>query len=247
MREVGMDNVTGERIKDLPAAERPREKMARLGAESLDTAELIAIFLRTGMKGRSALQIARDLLLRHGTLASLAHLSVRALANEPGLGLAKASQLVAALELGRRVSRDAVADATLDSPDAIHRHFALQLTHLSHERLIIALTDTRLRCLSTHTLSVGTLNQTSAHPREVMRPVLHGNAYGFILIHNHPSGDPSPSKADELFTKNILDAAELMQICFVDHVIIGRPALGRLPWFSFRSAGKLSSPRNELP
>lgn len=226
-----------DRIKDMPESDRPREKMVRLGAGALDTAELLAIFLRTGMKGRSALQIGRDLLEKHGSLTMLAQLPVKALAMEPGLGLAKATQLAAALELGVRVARDAAHQAVLDSPEAIHRHFATQFTHLAHEKLMVVLLDTRLRCLSTHDISTGTLDTTSAHPREVLRPVLHGNAHGFLMLHNHPSGDPSPSKADEDFTKRIVEAAELMQFRLIDHLIIGRPNNGRVPWFSFRSAG----------
>lgn len=227
----------GDRIKDMPESERPREKMVRLGAGALDTAELLAIFLRTGMKGKSALQIGRELLAKHGSLAALAHLPVTALAREPGLGVAKATQLAAALELGHRVARDATHAAVLDSPEAIHHHFALQFAHLPHEKLLVVLLDTRLRCISTHEISTGTLNFTAAHPREVLRPVLHGNAHGFLMIHNHPSGDPSPSKADELFTREIIAAAELMRFRLIDHLIIGRPSDGRVPWFSFRSAG----------
>ena len=227
------------RICDLPSDERPREKLAKLGAGALDNAELLALFLRTGMKGRSAIQIGRDLLEHYGSIGSLGSAGVGELSKQPGLGLAKACQLVAAFELGARAAREQLAQTPLDAPEVIHRVFSPQLAWLRHEKLVVALLDTRLRHSGTIEISNGSLNETTAHPREILRPVITRGAYGFVLIHNHPSGDPSPSRADELFTRRMSDAAELLQLRFLDHIIIGRPDAGREPYYSFREAGVL--------
>ena len=226
-----------ERITDLPLDERPREKLAKLGPAALDNAELLALFLRTGTKGRSAIQIGRDLLEHYGSIGSLGSAGVQELANQPGLGLAKACQLVAAFELGARAVREQISQTPLDSPEVIYRTFAAQLAWLRHERLLVVLLDTRLRHAGTVEISAGNLTETVAHPREILRPVITRGAYGFVMIHNHPSGDPSPSKADDQFTRRLIEAADLLQLTFLDHIIIGRPDGGREPYFSFREAG----------
>ena len=226
-----------DRIADMPLDERPREKLAKFGPTALDNAELLAIFLRTGIVGKSAIQIGRDLLEHYGSIGSLGSAGVVELSKQPGLGLAKACQLVAAFELGARAAREQLAQTPLDAPEIIYRTFAPQLAWLRQEKLIVALLDTRLRHAGTVEVSSGNLNETVAHPREVLRPVLTRGAFGFVLIHNHPSGDPTPSRADEHFTRRINEAADLMQVKFLDHVIVGRPDHGREPYFSFREAG----------
>lgn len=225
------------RIQDMPYERRPREKLAALGPAALDNSELMALFISTGTKGRSAIDIGRDLISKYGSLGALGGLPVSELSKEKGMGLAKASKLAAAFELGTRVAREQMRDTPLDTPELIHDFFGPQLRHLSQEQVIVAVLDTRLRHIGTTLVSVGTVSESSAHPREVIRPVITRGAHGFILIHNHPSGDPSPSRADELVTRRIVDAAKLMQVCFFDHVIIGRPSPGRLPYYSFREAG----------
>ncbi len=200
----------------------------------------MALFISTGTKGRSAIEIGRDLLAKHGSMAALGTLPVSELAKEPGIGPAKASILTAAFELGSRVSREQLNLAPLDSPERIHQCFAPQLQHLPHEQVIVATVDTRLRHLGTNTISVGSVNESSAHPRDILRPVITRNAHGLILIHNHPSGDPAPSRADVQVTQRVADAASLMQVRFVDHIIIGRACAGRLPYYSFREAGLIA-------
>jgi DNA repair protein RadC len=234
---ISVHPTMSDRITDLPLDERPREKLAKFGAGALDNGELLALFLRTGVVGRSAIQIGRDLLEHYGSIGSLGSAGVEELAKQPGLGLAKACQLVAAFELGARAAREQLAQTPLDSPELIHRTFAPQLAWLRHERLLVALLDTRLRHAGTVEVSVGSLTETVAHPREILRPVITRGAYGFVLIHNHPSGDPSPSRADEHFTRRMVEAADLLQLKFLDHVIVGRPDHGRAPYFSFREAG----------
>jgi DNA repair protein RadC len=225
------------RIQDMPYDQRPREKLASLGPAALDNAELMALFISTGMKGRSAIEIGRELIAKYGSMGALGGLPVAELSKIKGLGLAKASKLAAAFELGTRVAREQLRDVSLETPELIHNFFGPQLRHLSQEQVMVAVLDTRLRHVATTVVSVGTVNDSSAHPREILRPVITRGAYGFILIHNHPSGDPSPSRSDEIVTKRVVEAAKLMQVCFLDHVIIGRPSPGRNAYYSFREAG----------
>ncbi|MGB6220907.1 RadC family protein [Haloferula sp.] len=227
------------RIQDLPDDDRPREKLARLGAASLNNAELLALFIGSGNKNRNAIEIGNDMIRHFGSLNALGGAGLDELLSCPGIGPARASLLAAAFELGARVAREHISQTTLDSPERIHEAFAPQLAWLGQERLLIATVDSRLRHTGTIEISSGTLNETSAHPREVLRPVMLRNAYGFILIHNHPSGDPGPSQADRQFTKRLAEGAELLQLRFVDHIIIGRPDHGRSPYYSFREAGLL--------
>lgn len=234
------DPAPAPKIHDLPSDQRPREKLTRLGPAALDNAELIALFLATGVRGRSAIEIGRDLLRKFGSMGALGGLSASELAREHGLGIAKASKLAAAFELGARVARESLANDPLDSPERIHERFAPQLAHLPQEHVLVAVVDSRLRHIGTSVVSVGTVNESSAHPREILRPVLSRGGYGFILIHNHPSGDPSPSNSDLQVTRRINEAAELMQLRFLDHIVIGRPSPGREPYFSFREAGIVS-------
>ncbi len=225
------------RIQDMPSDQRPREKLARLGPASLDNSELMALFISTGTKGRSAIDIGRSLITKYGSMGALGGLPVAELAKEKGLGLAKASKLAAAFELGTRVAREQLNAISLETPELIHDFFGPQMRHLSQEQVVVAVLDSRLRHMGTSVVSVGTVSQATAHPREILRPVITRGAYGFILIHNHPSGDPSPSRADEEITRSLVKAAALMQVRFLDHVIIGRPSSGRLGYYSFREAG----------
>jgi DNA repair protein RadC len=225
------------RIQDMPLGDRPREKLSQLGPAALDTAELMALFIGSGTQGCNAIQIGRELLRRHGSLGALGGLSVAQLAKQRGLGIAKASKLAAAFELGSRVAREQIHLRKLDSPELIYEYFAPQLGHLTQEQLMVAVLDSRLRHIGTNTISLGTVNESPAHPREILRPVITRGAHAFVLVHNHPSGDPSPSRSDEQVTRRLMDAASLMQLRFVDHVIIGRPSAGKSAYFSFREAG----------
>jgi DNA repair protein RadC len=229
-----------DRICDMPDDEKPREKLAKFGASSLDHAELLAIFLRTGIKGRSAIQIGRDLIKHFGSLSALGSAGVDALAACPGLGLAKACQLVAAFELGSRAAREQVSREVLDSPEKIYEIFSREMAWLPYEKLLVVMLDTRLRHLATVEVSSGTQNQTISHPRDILRPVIMRNAYGFILIHNHPSGDPTPSNADNLCTENLLSLSKMLQVPMMDHIIIGKPSEGREAFFSYRQKGRIS-------
>jgi DNA repair protein RadC len=226
-------------INDLPDQQRPREKMAHAGAASLSDAELLAIFLRVGVKGENAIEVGQRLLACHGGLGALGQLGIAQLAREHGLGLAKAAQLAAAFELGSRVAREESVRVPLDCPEAAYEIFAPQMRHLAHESLRIALLDTRMRAIRFLSISEGSLTETVAHPRDILHPVVLHKAYGFLLVHNHPSGDPSPSRADRELTRRLATSAELMQVEFFDHLIVGRPSQGHEGYFSFREAGLL--------
>ena len=226
-------------ISDLPCGARPREKMAAEGPESLTDEELVAVFLRAGVKGQSAIDLGRKLLEDHGSLMALGGLGVRQLCGHHGLGIAKAAQLVASFELGARVAREKMDLKHLDGPKAVFEIFFPQVGHLQHETLRIALIDVRLRVTRSLILTEGSLNETIAHPRDILHPVVLHKAYGFVLIHNHPSGDPSPSRADREMTERVARAADLLGVYFLDHIIIGRPGDEHEGYFSFGEAGLL--------
>lgn len=229
-----------EKIHDMPQEDRPREKLARLGAGHLEGAELLALFLRTGVKGKSAIELGRDLLRKYGSLGALARLGVEDLSREKGLGLAKASQLIAVFELGARVARETVQGRALTQANEIYDFLFPQMVGFREEHAWILLVDTRMRLLQQIEVSVGSLNATIVHPREILRHALLHSAYGFLLVHNHPSGDPAPSAADEKITRQLQEAANLLQIAFVDHLIIGKPSAdGRKGYFSFHEYGRM--------
>ncbi len=228
-------------LNDAQDTDLPREKIYKYGPGALSNAELMAIFLTSGVVGRNVIQVAGDLLEKYGSLQELGRLPVSEYMNNKGIGLAKACKLAAAFELGGRLKREEIRVSPLGTPELIYEHFSHQMGNLPHETAIVVTLNTRLEHTSTTTVSIGTVNETTAHPREILRPVITRNAYAFLLIHNHPSGDPTPSNADYRITERLVEAATLMQIRLVDHMIIGSPCAGRLPFFSFRSAGLISS------
>lgn len=209
-----------ERIADLPIDERPRERMKLHGPETLSDAELIAILLGTGIRGRSALHLAREL-VQEGVYA-LARREWNAMARSAGVGSAKAARIAAALELGRRVSavtdthRDPVSDA-----DSIARPLLARYSHYVQERLGALFLDAKNRVMSEREIYVGTLNATTVSTRDILRIALEEHAAGIVVFHNHPSGDPTPSGEDMAFTRRLDQAAKLMGIDLVDHIILG--------------------------
>lgn len=227
------------KIRELPEHERPREKLASLGAAALADCELIAILLRTGIQGASAIDMGRQLLARYGSLGGLARCSVPELAKIKGMGLAKAVQLAAAFGLATRVARESLARQKIDSPELVYALVGDEMRALSKESLRVVLLDTKYHLLRLHEVALGSLNESIAHPREIFQPAVLYSAYAFILVHNHPSGDPTPSEADRRLTARLNEIARLMQIQMLDHVIIGSADNGRQPYFSFREAGLL--------
>lgn len=225
----------------MAAEERPRERLLRQGASALKNSELIAILLRTGTKGVSVIQVAELMLQRFGTLELLARAEVGDLAKIKGIGQAKAIELKAAFTLGARLSRSLAEARAIDNPEDVHALMGEEMRLLGYESLRVILLNTKQKILGIEEVTRGTVNESIFHPREVLRPAIARQAYAFVLVHNHPSGDPTPSNADRKVTHMLKQASDIMSIKFMDHIIIGAPrGADTRPYFSFREFGLLT-------
>lgn len=210
-------------MKDLPADQRPREKLLARGAAALTDAELLALLLRTGYRGRSVVAMADDVIQACGGLAGLLNADPQTLATCKGLGPAKRAELVAVMALAKRALGQQLAAAPVfDSPDRVKDYLALQLGNRARECFIVLYLDAQHRLLHTAELFEGTLTQTQVHPREVARVALQQRAAAVVLAHNHPSGVAEPSKADEFLTQTLKQALRLFDVQVLDHLIVGR-------------------------
>ncbi len=229
-------------IRDLPDEERPRERLAHLGAEALRNAELIAILLRTGTKGASAIHIAEQLLNRFPSLDELARATLTELAKTKGIGRDKAIALKSAFTLAQRMAREFRGEApTLETPEQVAGLLREDYRQVSVETFKVILLNRRNRLIRVETISQGTVDTILVHPREVFRLAIGANASAIILAHNHPSGDPTPSSADLAATGDIVRAGQVLKIDVLDHVIIGMRTEGRpKDYFSIRQAGLVS-------
>jgi DNA repair protein RadC len=208
-------------IADWPAQERPRERLLAGGAGGLSDAELIAVCLRSGVSGKSAVDLARELLARFGGIGALLAADLASLTAIRGLGAAKAAQLVAVLELARRSLReDLKAGSALTTPGAVRDYLRLALGGRPHEVFVCVFLDAQHRVIDATELFRGSLTQTSVYPREVVKAALAANAAAVIFAHNHPSGVAQPSQADELLTRQLKEALALMDIRVLDHFIV---------------------------
>ena len=215
-------------IRDMPEQERPRERLVALGAEALRHAELIAIMLRTGMKGVSAIEIAEQLLRKFVTLDGLARASLAELSQIKGVGRDKAIALKAAFTLAQRMAKELRAEAPLmETPEQIADLLREENRFLEVETFQAVLLNTRRRLIRVEKLSQGTLDTILVHPREVFRAAIAANAACVVLVHNHPSGDPTPSEADIKATRDLIRAGQLLKIEVLDHVILGRATAER--------------------
>ncbi len=209
-------------ISDWPLAERPREKLLQRGAEALSDAELLAIFLRTGVRGKTAVDLAREVLAGFGSLRRLLEADAASFCSRPGLGEAKYVQLQATLELARRHLQATLERGdVLTSPDATRRYLSARLRDKPQEVFAVLFLDNRHRVLAFEELFHGTVDGASVHPREVVRRVLAHNAAAVILAHNHPSGVAEPSRADEAITRRLKDALALVDVRVLDHIVVG--------------------------
>ena len=209
-------------ITDWPLAERPREKLLKQGAAALSDAELLAIFLRTGMPGRSAVDLARDLLSGFGSLRALLQADVKEFCQHAGLGPAKFVQLQAVTEMARRhLYEDLQRGDALTSPGAVRRYLKSRLVSLPHEVFACLFLDNQHRVIAFEELFRGTLDSASVYPREVLKRALAHNAAALILAHNHPSGVAEPSQADRQLTQRLKDALALIDVRVLDHFIVG--------------------------
>ena len=224
------------RIQDLPSEERPRERLLRLGPGALTNEELLALLLRTGFSGENALERARGLLALHGGLIGLAGIGPQELAGERGVGRARACTIAAAIEIARRLPAETLAGRDLlNEPRLVKEFLRGSQTDDAQERTGALFLNARNRLLKNDPeIYRGTLDRAVVEPREILRRALLGKAAGVILYHNHPSGDPTPSREDREFTRRLAAAAESIGVRLLDHIVVGREGC-----VSFREAGLL--------
>ena len=227
-------------IRELPLQERPREKLLSRGVSALSDAELVAILLRTGTRGTNVIALAEKLLQRFGSFAGLARTPVLELAKVKGIGLAKGIQLAASFAVGARLAAERIRNEPIDNPQAVYDLLGPEMRQLDRESLRAVLLDAKQRLITVQEISLGTLNESLAHPREIFKAAITHSAFSFILVHNHPSGDPSPSEADGRLTRRVAEASRILQITLHDHVIIGTPQSGSSGYFSFKEAGVIA-------
>jgi DNA repair protein RadC len=209
-------------ISDWPEGERPRERLLKHGANALSDAELLAIFLRTGVKGKSAVDLARELIADFGSLRQLLSADLETFCQAKGLGVAKFTQLQACLEMSRRYLREALErEGPLTNPDDAKQFLLMRMRDYKKEVFACLFLDTKNRVIKYEELFAGTLNSAEVHPREVVKQALQHNANAIILAHNHPSGDAKPSTSDIEITRTLRDALLLVDVKVLDHFIIG--------------------------
>jgi DNA repair protein RadC len=225
--------VSSNRLKDQPIGERPRERLIERGAAALSPAELIAILIRTGLPGTNALDIGKQLVHKFGSLGAMARASVDDLRCIRGIGRDKAVTLVAAFTLGSKIAEELQRESPiLDTPEAVAGLLREQNRVKDVETFQIMLVNTRRRLIRVEQVSQGTLDTLLVHPREVFKSAIAARAAAIVLVHNHPSGDPTPSEADIKVTRDLIRAGQLMKIDVLDHVILGSPTVDRPKDFS---------------
>lgn len=223
-------------IKELPVAERPREKMLAKGPEYLSNAELIAIIIRTGTNKKSAITIANEIISQCSDgVSDLFNKTINEFCEIDGVGPSKACQLMAALELSKRAMLpEKRMMLKVTSPEIIFDFFKLKLRHEKVEKFIAVFLNTKNTVIKWDVISVGTLNASIVHPREVFNKAISHNAASLIVVHNHPSGNPSPSREDFLVTERLIEAGKIIGITVLDHIVIGHDA-----YYSFKESSDL--------
>lgn len=218
-------------VRDLPVPERPRERLMREGPRALTREEILAVILGRGTSGRSVLDIARDLIVKFKTIGALADATIHELQQIEGIGKAKACQLKAALELARRTTEyeDAGRGADLSNAEVVARLVGPRVRGEKKECFYSLVADSRGRLLTWDTVSVGSLDTTLAHPREVFQEAVRAKASAIVVVHNHPSGDPSPSDDDIRLTRRLAEAGRILGIALLDHIILAHDR-----YYSFR-------------
>ncbi|SCW46233.1 DNA repair protein RadC [Paenibacillus tianmuensis] len=209
-------------LRDVPSEDRPRERMMLYGAQALSNAELLAILLRTGTYKESAVHVAQRLLIQCGGLRMLTDMSMEQLTEIKGIGEAKALQIQAGIELGRRLARSTMNETvTIRSPQDVAALLMEDLRYLQKEHFVCLFLNTKNHVIGQETLSMGSLNASIVHPREVFRAAIKRSSASIVCAHNHPSGDPTPSPEDVEITKRLVQAGEIVGIDVLDHIVIG--------------------------
>ncbi len=229
------------KLLDLPKQSLPRERLINEGRHALSTAELIAIFLRTGLPGKNVLKLAQELIEKSGSLDLLAEMEAKQIADLcSGIGLVKAATLSAAFELGLRAYREPQAQQTFKSSETVYNYLSGFMRWLDKETVFVMLLNAKCKLIKVEEISRGTVSTALSHPRDIIRPAIIYNANSFILAHNHPSGDPNPSSLDDELTEQVKNAAKLLQIKMLDHIIIGDPTPEKPKnYFSYMLNGRL--------
>jgi len=211
-------------INEWPEDQRPRERLIKFGAPALSDAELLAVFLRTGVSGKSAVDLGRDMIQQFGSLSTLFAASIQDFSAMHGLGAAKFAQLQAVLELAKRaICEDLQNHTSLSSPQSVKQYLQLFIGHKAYESFAVLFLDVKNRLISSEELFRGTLHHASVYPREIVKRALQHNAAAIIIAHNHPSGSPEPSQADLSLTQTLQQALALVDIRVLDHFIVANP------------------------
>ena len=222
-------------VKQWPEDERPRERLRTLGPSALSDAQLLAIIIRNGRAGRTAVDLGRELLERFESLAGIEQAGIKEICNVEGIGPAKATEIKAAIELGRRYQKPNLAGASFCSSHDVAAYYRPRMKDLKQEVFRCALLDTKNKIIREEVVSVGSLSASIVHPRDTFKAAIRESAAAVIFIHNHPSGDTRPSQEDILLTKRLIQAGDVLGIQVLDHIIIGDGG-----HFSFRDNGMIS-------
>jgi len=231
-----MSGEVGTSVKNWPADERPRERLVMHGPGALSDAQLLAIIIRNGRAGRSAVDLGRELLERFGSLAGIEQAGIKEMCGVEGIGPAKAAEIKAAIELGRRYQKPTLAGASFCSSGDVAAYYRPRMKDLKKEMFRCALLDTKNKIIREEVVSVGSLSASIVHPRDTFKAAVRESAAAVIFIHNHPSGDIKPSQEDILLTRRLVQAGEVIGIQVLDHIIIGDG-----DHFSFRDNGMIGS------
>lgn len=223
-------------LKDWPEGERPRERLAQQGPQALSDAQLLAVILRTGRGGGTAVDLGRELLEKFGGLDGIARAGIKELLAIPGIGPAKAAEVKAAIELGRRYQKPSLAGASFCASQDVADYYRPRLKDIKQEYFRCLLLDTKNRIIRDEPVSAGTLSASLVHPRETFKAAVRESAAAVIFVHNHPSGDARPSQEDILLTRRLVQAGDLLGIRVLDHVIVGDGG-----HYSFRDSGLLTA------
>mgnify|MGYP001574948314 FL=1 len=228
-----MDYKTSFTIHDLPKPERPRERLKKLGPEALSAQELLALVIGRGSPQKSVINIAQELLAKFGNIKAISQATLEELSQIKGIGLAKATQIKACFELGKRQELELeLEDIDVENPQSVVKALQAKIKDKAKEHFKLILLNTRNKIIGISTVSIGTLDSSLVHPREVFKEAIAHNAYSVMLAHNHPSGDPEPSEDDITITRRLIEAGKILGIEVTDHIIISKNG-----FFSFKEKG----------